>query len=77
MQKFETESLVYPSVMSYEPRTLFRLVVFWCRTRVVADTDTTQTHIIILNYVIFSNYLGCRHVSVCVIFGVRVRIRVS
>jgi len=52
---------VCSTVVIYEVRTLFILVVFWCQTcvprrvRHVSYTDTTLTLVITLN-VIFSNY---------------------
>ena len=50
-----------------EARTLLGLGVSRCQTRVVSDTDTTPTHIITWNHVIFSNHYRCWHVSVRVV----------
>jgi hypothetical protein len=58
-------------IIAYEARTLLRLGCPGYGQALVFDTDTTPTPIIILNYVIFSNYCRCRHV------GVRVRVRAS
>jgi len=44
------------TLTNYEAWTLLELSVFRCWTRVVFGTDTRPTHIITLNYVIFSNY---------------------
>jgi len=48
------DSLLF--VLCYETHTHFGLGVFWYRTCVVSDIDTTPMYIITLNYVIFSNY---------------------
>jgi len=37
----------------------------------LSDADATLTHVIILNYVIFSNYYRCRHVSFRLVFMLR------
>jgi len=42
--------------MSYETQALFELGVSWCLIRVVFEIDITPTHVIALNYVIFSNF---------------------
>lgn len=56
----------------YEARTLLRLDLSRCRTHVVSDTDTTPTHIITLNYVIFGVSVPCPvSVSISVLHSFR------
>jgi len=53
--------------ITYEARTLLGLGVFWCRTRVVSDTDTTPTLVITMNNVFFFlQIISCVSVSVSV-----------
>jgi hypothetical protein len=54
-------------VLFYEARAFFGLEVL------VSETDTTPTLMITLNYVIFSNYYRCQHVSVRIVSRVHVR----
>ena len=45
--------------MSYEGRILLELDVFMCQICVMSYIDMTLTHIITLNYAIFTKYKRC------------------